>query len=57
MPVRIQDLALKDTVRKRTTKTEAEILLEEMKQTGWIKSYVLSKSPAVQDFTLFLSDF
>jgi integrase len=28
-----------------------------MKRMGWIKSYVLTESPAAQDFTLFLSEF
>jgi hypothetical protein len=57
IPVKVQDLALKDVARKIKTKTEAEILLEEIKRMGWIKSYVLSESPAAQDFALFLSDF
>jgi integrase len=57
MPVKVQDLALKDVARKIKTKAEAEILLVEIKRMGWIKSYVLSESPAAQDFTLFLSDF
>jgi integrase len=56
-PVKVQDLALKDAARKIKTKAEAEILLEEMKRMRWIKSYVLSESPASQDFALFLSDF
>jgi hypothetical protein len=57
MPVKVQDLALKDVARKIKTKAEAETLLNEMKRTGWIKSYVLSESPAAQDFTQFLSEF
>jgi hypothetical protein len=57
MPVKVQDLSLKDTARKIKTKAEAEILLEEMKRMGWIKSYVLSESPAAQDFVAFLSAF
>jgi len=56
-PVKLQDLSLKDTVKKIKTKTEAEILLNEMKRNGWIKSYVLKESPAAQDFTAYLSDF
>jgi integrase len=57
MPVKVQDLALKDVARKIKTKSEAEILLEEIKRTGWIKSYVLTESPAAQDFAAFLSGF
>ncbi|GHU43856.1 hypothetical protein FACS1894190_14750 [Spirochaetia bacterium] len=57
MPVKVQDMALKDVARKIKTGTEAEILLCELKQTGWIKSYVPAESPAAQDFAMFLSDF
>jgi len=56
-PIKIQDLSLKDTARKIKTKAEAEILLKEMKRMGWVKSYVLTESPAAQDFTAFLSNF
>jgi len=55
--VQVQDLSLKDTVRKIKTIAEAEILIEEMKRAGWVKSYVLAESPAAQDFIAFLSDF
>jgi len=55
--VQVKDLSLKDTARKIKTITEAEILIEEMKRAGWIKSYVLAETPAAQDFTAFLSDF
>jgi integrase len=55
--LKVQDLAYKDAAKKIKTKAEAEILLKEMKRMGWIKSYVLTESPAAQDFTLFLSDF
>ncbi|WP_461256090.1 tyrosine-type recombinase/integrase [Treponema sp. R80B11-R83G3] len=55
--VQIQDLSIKDTARKIKTKAEAEILIEELKRTGWIKSYVLTESPEAQDFTLFLTEF
>jgi len=59
MPVKVQvqAMSLKDTARKIKTKAEAEILIEEMKRLGWIKSYVLIETPAAQDFALFLSDF
>jgi len=55
--LKVQDLALKDVAQKIKTKAEAEILLSEMKRTGWIKSYVLIESPEVQEFTSFLSEF
>jgi integrase len=57
MPVKVQDLALKDVARKIKTKAEAEILLVELKRAGWIKSYVLAESQASQDFAAFLSAF
>jgi len=55
--VQVQDLSLKDTARKIKTKAEAEILIEEMKRLGWIKSYVLVETMAAQDFAAFLSGF
>ena len=55
--IKVQNLSLKDTVRQIKTKSEAEILLKEMKRMGWIKSYVLTETLAAQDFTLFLSEF
>jgi integrase len=55
--LKVKDLSLKDAARKIKTKDEAETLLNEMKRVGWIKSYVLSESPAAQDFALFLSEF
>ncbi|MDR0448386.1 MAG: site-specific integrase, partial [Treponema sp.] len=56
-PLKVEGMALKDVARKIKTKTEAETLLEEMKRMGWIKNYVLTGSPAAQDFTMFLSEF
>jgi integrase len=55
--IKVKDLSLKDAARKIKTKAEAEVLLNEMKRIGWIKSYVLTESPAAQDFALFLSEF
>jgi hypothetical protein len=55
--VKVQDMGLKDTAQKIKTKAEAEILLNEMKRMGWVKSYALVESPAAQDFVAFLSDF
>jgi integrase len=50
-------MSLRDVARKIKEKAEAETLLTEMKRMGWVKSYVLSGSPAAQVFTLFLSEF
>jgi len=55
--IKVQDLSLKDTARQIKTKEEAEILLKELKRLGWVKSYVLIKTIAAQDFAEFLSDF
>jgi hypothetical protein len=35
-------MGFKDTVWKIKTKAEAEILLNEMKRMGWVKSYALA---------------
>jgi integrase len=56
-PLKVESLALKDVARKIKTRAEAEMLLEEIKRMGWIKSYVLAESTAAHGFTLFLSEF
>jgi len=55
--VRVHDLSLKDTVRKIKGSDDAETLLAEMKQTGWIKCFVLSETQAAEDFIAFLENF
>jgi integrase len=53
----VQDLSLKDMVRRLNTETEADIVLSEMKRLGWVKSAVLKNTPQAVDFTSFLSSF
>jgi hypothetical protein len=55
--VRVHDLSLKDTVRKIKGSDDAETLLAELKQTGWIKCFVLSETQAAEDFVAFLENF
>jgi integrase len=55
--LKVNHLALKDTVRNIETKIEAEIILKELRRQGWVKSYVLADTPQAQDFTAFLIDF
>jgi integrase len=53
----VHDLSLKDMVRRINSKTEAEIILTEMKRLGWIKSYVLKETPGDVDFISYLKGF
>jgi len=55
--VTVQDLSLKDMVRKIKSLTEVEIILKEMKRLSWVKSFVFNETPAAQLFTSFLHTF
>jgi len=55
--VTVQDLTLKETARKVKTKEEAQIILNELKRHGWIKSYVLKGTAGAEDFISFLTKF
>ena len=55
--VRVNDLSLKDVARKIKSKDEAEILLNELMRTGWVKSCVLNETSGADDFNSFLTTF
>ena len=55
--VTVHDLSLKEVVRKIQTRTEAEIILSEMKRLSWVKSFVFNETPAAQLLTSFLTTF
>jgi integrase len=55
--LRVNDLSLKEVVRKIRTKDEALTLLNELKRLNWIKSFVLSETPGAVDFIAYLKDF
>ena len=55
--IKINDLSLKDTIRKIKSIDEAETILSELKRVGWIKSAVLKETEAAQDFNSFLKTF
>ena len=55
--VTVQDLTLKDTVRKIKTPEEAQVILDELRRLGWIKSYVMKGTPGAEDFIAFLTRF
>ena len=57
MELKVNDLSLKETARTIKTKEEAEILLDELKRSGWLKSYVLNEKPDSVDFISYLKDF
>jgi len=55
--LRVNDLSLKDLVRKIKDGEEAETLLTELRRLGWVKSYVQSETPGAVDFISFLTNF
>jgi hypothetical protein len=55
--LRVNDLSLKDVIRKIKTKDEALTLLNELKRLNWVKSFVLSDTPGAVDFIAYLKDF
>jgi hypothetical protein len=55
--VNVKDLVLRDIARKIETKAEANIILQELKRLGWVKSCVLTDTAPAQDFTAFLVGF
>jgi integrase len=55
--LKVNDLSLKDAVRKIKTETEAETLLSELRLLGWVKSYVLNDTTKAEDFISFLKTF
>jgi len=55
--LRVNDLSLKDVVRKIKTKDEALTLLNELKRLNWVKSFVLSDTPGAVDFISYLREF
>jgi integrase len=55
--VTVHDLSLRDMVRRIKTKSEAEIILSELKRLGWINSFVFCDTPGSVDFISFLKTF
>jgi len=55
--LQVNDLALKDTVRKLKNGKEVETILAELRRLGWVKSFVLKETPGAQDFISFLKTF
>ncbi len=55
--MRVNDLALKDTMRKLKTGEEVELIQAELKRLGWLKNYVRKDTPGAVDFISFLDTF
>ena len=55
--ITVQDLSLKDMVRKIKTGAEVEIILSELKRLGWVKTFVLNETPQAEGFISFLKKF
>ena len=55
--ITVQDLSLKNVARKINTGDEAEIVIGELKRSGFIKSCILNGTPQAVDFVSFLKTF
>jgi len=55
--IRVNDLSMKDMVRKIKTGNEAEAILAELKRLGWVKGFAVKGTEAAQDFIPFLKTF
>jgi hypothetical protein len=53
----VNQLALQDVIRKIDSKTDAMVILNELKRKGWVKSFVFTGTPAAQVFNDFLLTF
>jgi integrase len=55
--VRLHNLSLRETVRSLKDFEEAGTIIAELKRQGWLKSFVIDKTPQAEDFVSFLSTF
>ena len=55
--VHINDLSMKDMVRKIKSGNEAETILGELRRLGWVKGFAVRDTPAAEDFISFLNTF
>jgi len=55
--IRVNDLSMKDMVRKIKSDNEAETILAELKRLGWVKGFAVRNTEAAQDFLEFLNNF
>jgi len=55
--IRVNDLSLREIIRKLKNHDEVETVLGELKRMGWMKSYILNETPQAQDFIAFLKSF
>jgi len=50
-------MSLKDVARKIKNESEAEIIFNELKRSGFVKSYIINNTPQAEDFISFLKTF
>ena len=55
--IRVNDLSLKDMVRKIKTGEEVETIQDELRRLGWVKSYVRKDTPGAVELISFLTTF
>jgi integrase len=53
----VNDLSLKDIVRKVNDGEKAKILMAELRRLGFVKSYIVNDTPEAKDFVSFLKTF
>ena len=53
----VQDLSLKNAARKINSENEAKIIIDELKRSGLVKTFVLSNTEQADDFISFLKTF
>jgi len=55
--VTVQDLSFKNMVKKVSSGTEAEAILDELRRLGWVKGFVVKDTSQAEDFISFLKTF
>jgi len=55
--VKVHELSLKEVGRNVKNFNDAEIVISELKRNGWLKTFVIDKTPQSEEFIPFLSNF
>ena len=55
--VRVNDLSMKEFLRKLDSESEVRKMLDELMRLGWLKNYILDKTPEAINLISFLNEF
>ena len=55
--VRVNDLSMKEYLRKLDSESEVRKMLDELMRLGWLKNYILDKTPEAINMISFLNEF